>query len=97
MSRIKILEKRSSFIERSITFEVDGKLETISAPAANATFDELIKRIESTYGDGASEKPKTETESKDKEFAQTVQTGKTSSASKSKKKTTAQSGDTVVK
>lgn len=46
----KILSKRSSFVERSITFEVDGKLETISAPPQNATFDDLIQQIEERYG-----------------------------------------------
>lgn len=46
----KILSRRSSFLERSITFEVDGKLETISAPPQNATFDDLIQQIEERYG-----------------------------------------------
>lgn len=52
MTSYKILSKRNSFLERSITFEVDGKLETISAPSANATFDDLIRLIEDKYGDG---------------------------------------------
>ena len=46
----KILSRRSSFLERSITFEVDGKLETISAPPQNGTFDDLIQQIEERYG-----------------------------------------------
>ncbi len=46
----KILSRRSSFLERSITFEVDGKLETISAPPQNATFDDLIQQVEERYG-----------------------------------------------
>lgn len=46
----KILSRRSSFLERAITFEVDGKLETISAPPQNATFDDLIQQIEERYG-----------------------------------------------
>lgn len=53
----KILTKASSFLERSITFSVDGKLETVSAPAATATFDDLILRIEQKYG---GDKPKNE-------------------------------------
>lgn len=47
----KIISKRSSFIERSVTFEVNGDLQTVSAPSANATFDDLIAQIESKYGD----------------------------------------------
>ena len=47
----KIISKRSSFIERSVTFEVNGDLKTVSAPSANATFDDLIAQIESKYGD----------------------------------------------
>lgn len=46
----KILSKTSSFLERSITFSVDGKVETIAAPASTTTFDELILRIEREFG-----------------------------------------------
>ena len=46
----KIIAQRSSFLERSITFEVDGKLDTISAPSANATFEDLIAKIEERFG-----------------------------------------------
>lgn len=46
----KILSRRSSFLERSITFEVDGKLETISAPPQNGTFDDLEAQIADEYG-----------------------------------------------
>ena len=48
----KIIAQRNSFLERSITFEADGKLETISAPSANATFEDLIARIEEQFGSG---------------------------------------------
>lgn len=57
----KILTKASSFLERSITFSVDGKLETVSAPAATATFDDLILRIEQKYGDKPENEEKTVT------------------------------------
>ena len=46
----EIITKTSSFLQRSITFSVDGKIETISAPAATATFDDLLLRIEEKYG-----------------------------------------------
>ena len=47
----KILSKTSSYLERSITFSVDGKVETIAAPASTTTFDNLILRIEREFGD----------------------------------------------
>lgn len=47
----QIITKTSSFLQRSVTFSVDGKIETISAPAATATFDDLLLRIEEKYGD----------------------------------------------
>lgn len=53
----KIISKRSSYLERSITFSVDGKIDTISAPAANASFDDLILCIEQKYGEQKEEKP----------------------------------------
>lgn len=50
MSAIKIITQRSSYLERSITFEVDGRIETVSAPASTTTFDDLLARIESEFG-----------------------------------------------
>lgn len=47
---VKIIAKRSSYLERSITFEVDGRVETVSAPASTTTFDDLIARIETEFG-----------------------------------------------
>lgn len=47
----KILSKTSSFLERSVTFSVDGELKTFSAPASTTTFDDLILRIEREFGD----------------------------------------------
>lgn len=49
----EIISKRASFLERSITFSVDGNVETISAPASNVTFDDLILSIEQRYGDSS--------------------------------------------
>ena len=51
MSEIKILARRSSFLERAITFEVDGEVKEVSAPFNSATFGELEARIEREYGD----------------------------------------------
>lgn len=48
----RIISRTKSFLARSITFEVDGDIKTISAPPQNATFDDLIQQIESKYGDG---------------------------------------------
>lgn len=48
----KILTKRNSFLERSITFEVNGEIKSVSAPSNNATFDDLLKQIETQFGDG---------------------------------------------
>lgn len=86
----KIIAQRNSFLERSITFEADGKLETISAPSANATFEDLIARIEEQFGSGKAKKtePKEEQaeveESKEAD-AESEPVAKTT-ASKSRKK-----------
>lgn len=47
----KILTKRTSFIERSIVYEVDGEVKTIHAPSACSTFDDLIAILEKQYGE----------------------------------------------
>lgn len=84
----KILSRRSSFLERSITFEVDGKLETISAPPQNATFDDLIQQIESKYGNGKqpTAKPAPKAEEKKIETPEPVPEKEAKPASKSRKK-----------
>ena len=87
MSRIKILAKRSSFIERSVTFEVDGALKTISAPAANATFDDLISQIERQYGDNENDNT---VDKKDLNKTESETAVKTASSKSSKKKTAQQ-------
>lgn len=86
----KIIAQRNSFLERSITFEADGKLETISAPSANATFEDLIARIEEQFGSGKTnstepkEEPAEVEESKEAD-AEPEPVAKTT-ASKSRKK-----------
>lgn len=52
---IRIISKRSSYLERSITFEVNGRIETVSAPASTTTFDDLIARIETEFGAASKE------------------------------------------
>lgn len=49
MSAIKILTRRTSHLERAITFEVDGRTLEVAAPAAGSTFEELEARIEREY------------------------------------------------
>lgn len=54
-----ILSKTSSFMERRIVFETDdGSVETISAPAGSASFDDLEAQIADEYG--ATKAPKKE-------------------------------------
>lgn len=50
MSRVKIISRRSSFAERAITFEVDGRVREVSAPACVATFEDLERMIEQEVG-----------------------------------------------
>lgn len=85
----KIISKRNSWIERSITFEVDGRLETISAPATNASFDDLEKQIAEKYGDGAKAKAKPSASDSPKEESASDKT----TASKGTKKKSAQTPD----
>lgn len=86
----KILSKRSSYLERSITFEVDGRIETVSAPASTTTFDDLIARIETEFGAaskkvGAKEPDKdaVEPEKKEPEKATTEKSSTTKTRRKS--------------
>lgn len=46
----RIISQRSSFLERAITYEVDGKLDVISAPSANASFDDLRRTLDEKFG-----------------------------------------------
>jgi hypothetical protein len=85
----KILSRRSSFLERSITFEVDGKLETISAPPQNATFDDLIQQIEERYGKISPKKAEPAVGNDSKEEAPAIEEKKEEPAvAEEKKKTT---------
>ena len=88
----KIISKRNSWIERSITFEVDGKLETISAPATNASFDDLEKQIAEKYGEDAKAKAKPSASDSPKEESEPTSAEK-ATASKGTKKKSAQSSD----
>lgn len=58
----KIISQKSSFLEHSITFSVDGELKTIAAPA-HVPFSELIATIEKDYGE-KSEAPQNESSEK---------------------------------
>ena len=58
----KILSKRNSLYERSVTFETDGNIQTISAPSINATFEDLVAKIEAQYGDSKKKPSGTEQE-----------------------------------
>lgn len=80
----KIISRRKSFLERSITFSVDGKIETISAPATQATFDDLILRIEQKYG---ANKPEAETETTEKPPKESSEKSQTKKGRKSSTKT----------
>lgn len=85
----KILSRRSSFLERSITFEVDGKLETISAPPQNGTFDDLIQQIEERYGKISPKKAEPAVGNDSKEEAPAIEEKKEEPAvAEEKKKTT---------
>lgn len=85
----KILSRRSSFLERSITFEVDGKLETISAPPQNATFDDLIQQVEERYGKISPKKAEPAVGNDSKEEAPAIEEKKEEPAvAEEKKKTT---------
>lgn len=80
----QIITKTSSFLQRSVTFSVDGKIETISAPAATATFDDLLLRIDEKYGD----KEKTVTVKPDDEKPKEAPSApKTTAPTKGRKKT----------
>ncbi len=48
---VKILSRRSNYLERAIIFEVDGEIKDISAPRDSKSFDDLVKLIENEYGD----------------------------------------------
>lgn len=85
----KILSRRSSFLERSITFKVDGKLETISAPPQNATFDDLIQQIAERYGKISPKKAEPAVGNDSKEEAPAIEEKKEEPAvAEEKKKTT---------
>lgn len=80
----KIISKTKSFLTRSILFEVDGETKIISAPPQNATFDDLISKIEEQYGDKkAAEKPVSAADEKE---ANEPETAKPASTSRGRKK-----------
>ena len=83
----KIISRTSSFLERSVTFSVDGKIETISAPAATTTFDDLLLRIEQEYGDGKDKTVTVKADDKPTEDPTPTKTTTTTAPAKGRKKT----------
>ncbi len=79
---VKIISKRNSFLERSITFEVNGVMKTVSAPASTTTFDDLIARIETEFGAASSKAGSKDT----KEGAEPAEPEREPAATKTRKK-----------
>lgn len=81
----RIISKTKSFLARSILFEVDGETKIISAPPQNATFDDLIRKIDEQYGDKqVADKPDSAAEEKEVKEPEKAKTTNTSRGRKKK-------------